>query len=94
MRPSLSGLILAHRKRAMGSCPLLFPSSIIGHLLCYRLIFRCHIFLPFHTVHGIFQAGILEGAAISFSSGSCFVRSLHLELSFSCGLVRHSSELH
>ena len=31
----------------------------------------------FHTVHGIFKAGILNWFAISFSSGPCFVRTFH-----------------
>ena len=39
----------------------------------------CHIFLPFHTVHGVFQARILEWVAISSSSGPCFVRTLHYD---------------
>ena len=33
--------------------------------------------LPFHTVHGVLKARILKWFAISFSSGPCFVRSLH-----------------
>ena len=37
------------------------------------LIFQCHIFLPFHTVHGVLKAIILEWFAIPFSSGPRFV---------------------
>ena len=53
----------------------LFSSSILD---TFRpggrgLIFRCHIFLPFHIVHGVLAARILEWFAILSSSGSCFV---------------------
>ena len=40
------------------------------------LIFQCHIFLPFQTVHGVLEARILEWFAIPFSSGPRFVRTL------------------
>ena len=33
------------------------------------LIFQCPIFLPFHTVHGVLKARMLEWFAIPFSSG-------------------------
>ena len=36
---------------------------------------RCHIFLPFHTVHEILEARILEWLAVPSSSEPCFVRS-------------------
>ena len=38
-------------------------------------------FLPFHTVHGILEARILEWFAISFSSRPCFVRTLPYDAS-------------
>ena len=38
---------------------------------------QCHIFLPFHTVHGVLKARILKWFAIPFSSGSHSVRPLH-----------------
>ena len=41
------------------------------------LIFWYHIFIPFHTVHGVLQARILEWVAISSSSRPHFVRTLH-----------------
>ena len=41
----------------------------------------CHIFLPFHTVHGVLTARTLEWFAIFFSRGTYFVRTLHYELS-------------
>ena len=41
-------------------------------------IFQCHIFLPFHTVHGVLKARILKWFAIAFTSEPHFVRSLLL----------------
>ena len=41
------------------------------------LIFWCHIFLLFHTAHGIFKTRILERVTISSSSGPHFLRTLH-----------------
>ena len=38
------------------------------------------LFFPFHTVHGILKARILKWFAIPFSSGPCFVRTLHHHL--------------
>ena len=34
-------------------------------------------FFTFHTVHGVLKARILTWFAIPFSSGPCFVRTLH-----------------
>ena len=45
------------------------------------LIFQCHIFLLFLTVHGVLVARILEWVAIHSSSGPRFVRALHYDLS-------------
>ena len=39
------------------------------------------IFLPFYTVYGVLKARILKWFAIPFSSGPCFVRILHHDLS-------------
>ena len=38
---------------AVSNCPPLFPSSILDTFWPGGLIFQCHIFLPFHTVHGL-----------------------------------------
>ena len=46
-----------------------------------ELIFQCHIFLLFHTVHGVLVARILEQVAIHSSSRPQFVRALHYDLS-------------
>ena len=62
---------------AVSSCPLLFPSSILDTFQLGGLIFQCHIFLPFHTVHGALTARIPEWFIIASSSGPCFVRTLH-----------------
>ena len=44
-----------------------------------ELIFQCHIFLPFHTVHGILKARMLKWFATAFSSGPHFVRTRHYD---------------
>ena len=63
-------------------CLILDTFSLIwGHIfsLIWGLIFQCHIFLYFHTVHGVLVARILEWLAIPSSSGPCFVRNLHYD---------------
>ena len=62
---------------AIGNCPLLFSSSILDTFRPGRLIFWCHIFLPFLTARGVLQARMLEGFAVPSSSGPRFVRTLH-----------------
>ena len=57
-----------------------FP-VVFCHLLTREFIFQCHMFLPFHTIHVVLKAGIMKWFAISFSSGACFVRTLHHDLS-------------
>ena len=49
---------------ALSSSPVAYwiPSDLGG------LIFWCHIFLPFHTVHGVLQARILAWTLISYQS--------------------------
>ena len=44
----------------ISNCSPLFPSSILDTFWLGVIIFYCHIFLPFHTVHGILTARILE----------------------------------
>ena len=58
-----------------------FPKSILGTYQPGEFIFQYHIFLPFHTVHGVLTARLLEWFAIPSSSGPCFVRTLHYDLS-------------
>ena len=43
-----------------GVISLLFSSSILSTYQPGEFIFQCHIFLPFHTVHGILKARILK----------------------------------
>ena len=50
----------------------LFPSSILDTFWPEGLIFLCHIFLPFHTVHGLFIARMLRWFAISSSVNHLF----------------------
>ena len=64
-----------------GSASSLFSSSILDTYRPEGLIFQCHIFLLFHTVHGVLKARILKWFAIPFSSGPHFVRTLHHNLS-------------
>ena len=58
-----------------------YSSSLLqehfGHLSPGKFIFQCHIFFPFHTVHGVLKARMLKWFAIPFSSGSHFVRTFH-----------------
>ena len=60
------------------------------------LIFQCNIciYLPFYTVHGVLKARILKWFAIPFSSGPCFVRILHHDLSILGGPTQRGSSFH
>ena len=60
-----------------GAISLLFSSSILGTYRAGEFIFQCHIFLPFHTVHGVLKARMLKWFAIPFSSGPRFTRTRH-----------------
>ena len=76
---------------AISNCPPLFPSSISDTFWHRGLIFQCHIFLPFFTVHGVLVARILEWVVISSSSGPHFFRTLHYDLSILGGPAQHGS---
>ena len=54
-----------------------YKSCIFLHSWSGKFIFQCHIFLPFHTVHGVLKARILKWFAIPFSSGPHSVRCIH-----------------
>ena len=58
------------------------------------LIFWYHIFFPFHTVHGVLQARILEWVAISSSSRPHFVRTLHYDPPILGSPAQQDSQLH
>jgi len=79
---------------AITNFPPAFPSSIADTSWPGGLIFRCHIFLPFHTLSGVLQTRILKWVAISFSSDPCLVRTLHYYLPVFCGHAGHGSQLH
>ena len=73
------------------------PSSHLSILGTYRpgeFILQCHVFSPFHTVHGILMARILKWFAIPFSRGPHFVRTLHHDLSILGGPTRHGWWFH
>ena len=52
----------------------LFSSSILSTYRPGEFTFQCYSFLPFHTVHGVLKARILNWFVIPFSSGPHFVR--------------------
>ena len=54
-----------------------------------EFIFQCPIFLSFHTVHGVLKARILKWFCVPFSSGPCFVWTLHHDLSVLGGPKGH-----
>ena len=64
----------------------LISSSILGTYRPGEFIFQCPIFLSFHTVHGVLKARILKWSAIPFTSGPCFIRTLHHDPSVLGGL--------
>ena len=72
----------------------LFPSTILDTDQPRGLIFWCHIFLPFYTVHVVLKARMLKWLALPFSSGPCSFRTLHYDLSNLGGPARHGSQLH
>ena len=60
---------------ALHSSPVAYwtPSNLGG------LIFLCHMFLPFYTVHGVLKARILKWVAISSSSRPWFFITFHYD---------------
>ena len=52
----------------------LISSSILGTYCPGEFIFQCLLFLPFNTVHGVFNSRTLKWFAIPFSSGPHSVR--------------------
>ena len=78
------------------SCPPLFPSSSIGHLVTWSggLIFQCYIFLLFYTVQAKLTAKILEWLATPSPGGSHSVTALRYDTSFLGGPTRNGSQLY
>ena len=77
-----------------GAISLLFSNSILDIFQPGELIFQCHIFLPFHTVHGVLKARRLKWFVIAFSSGPHFVKTLHHDPSILGGPTWHGSWFH
>ena len=80
----------------ISNCPLLFPSSILDTFRHWRLIFRCHIILPFCTVHGILAARIVMWFSIPSSGGPDFCQNsslwlIHLEWPCTAWLIASQS---
>ena len=75
-----------------GAISPLFPSSILDIFWPGELLFWCHIFLSFYTVHGVLEARILEWFVIPSSSGH--VRTLYYDLSILGDPAQHGSSLH
>ena len=59
-----------------------------------EFIFQCHIFLLFHSVHGVLKVRMLKWFAFSFSSEPCFVRTLYHDPSILGGPTWQSSWFH
>ena len=93
LHPQL-GVVLALASSLHGLISPLFSSSILGTYWPGEFIFQCLIFLPFHTIHGVLKARILKWFAIPFSSGPCFVRTLHHDPSVLDGPTQHGSWFH
>ena len=64
----------------------LFSSSILDIYQPGEFIFQCY----FHAVHGVLKARILKWFAIPFSTGPCFVRTLHCDPSILSGPIWHA----
>ena len=79
---------------AISNCPLLLLSSILDTFWPEGLIFQRHIFLPYHIVHGVLTARILEWFAIPSSSGPRFVRTLCYDPPVLGGPAWHNSQFH
>ena len=47
---------LAQPLHSSGAISLFFSSIVLGTYGPGEFIFQCHIFLPFHTVHGVLKA--------------------------------------
>ena len=56
-----------------------------------KFMFQCHIFLPFHIVHGVLKARMLKWFAIPLSSGPWFIRTFHHDLSILGGATMTDS---
>ena len=71
---------LASSFNSIWSYSPLFSSSILVTYQTGEFNFKCPIFLPFHTVHGVLKARILKWFTIPFSNGLQFVRRLFYKI--------------
>ena len=79
----------------IGNSPLVFPSSILDTFRPGGLIFWCHIFFAFYTIHEVLMASILKWFAIPSINESCFfVRILCRDPSVLDDSARHGSQTH
>ena len=69
----------------------LISRGILGTSWPWEFLFQYPIILPFHTVYGVLKARILKWFAIPFSSGPCFIRTLHHDPSVLGGPTQHGS---
>ena len=60
---------------------MLISSSVLETFSPGGIIFWCHIFLPFHIVHGILEARTLEWFAIPSTSEPGFIRTFYYDSS-------------
>ena len=66
-------------------------SHVHDSILKWRYIYiHVPVFLPFHTVHEVLNARMLEWFAIPFSNGPHFARTLHQDPSILSGPTRHA----
>ena len=91
--PPASFPLLAQLLLSSWSYIIIVLHSSLGNFQPEGLIFQCHIFLLFHTVHRGLTSEILEWFAIPSSSGPCFVRialwPVHLSGPTQCGSEFH-----
>ena len=59
--------------------------------LCVKMTGNVLLTVSYITDHGVLQARILEWVAISFSSGSCYIRTLYYDPSILAGSAQHGS---
>ena len=67
----------------------LISSSILDTYRPEEFLFQYPIILPFHTVHGVLKARILEWFSIPFSNGPHSVRPLHHDPPILGGPTQH-----
>ena len=80
-----------------GAISPLFSNSTLGTYQPGEFIFLCHIFLLFHSIHGVLKVRMLTWFAIpllQWNSSGILVRILHHEPSVLGYPARHGSQFH